>query len=266
FKDEEFYMDCKLTNGNVIEYRIIPADAQNGLWINPILVKDIDKTNVPDYLVDEIRFTCSGTKLMHDDVKVEWDLTDIKTPQNTLPEVKKENAYEGKFKNTYHLFMQDEKPDEKLVFESHNDFEGQRENWSYNASSLTDEQFLSGKKSEQMNEEDVYSSTFSIPVSQYLNDSTSLIVNASAWVKLSGGARGTLVIEMDDDNGNFFWQGRQLSDYVYDKSDWEQISGEEKIIIGNRKNVQVRIYMMNNKSQHIWIDDFDVKLYSYPGK
>ncbi|HSY77840.1 MAG TPA: hypothetical protein VK890_13325 [Bacteroidia bacterium] len=263
FKDEEFYMDCKLTNGNIIEYRIIPADAQNGLWINPVLVTDINKTSVPDYLVDEIRFTCSNVKLMHNEINVEWDLIDVRAQQNIQP---KENTYEGKYKNAYTLFMLNEKSTEKLVFESHNDFEGLCENWSYNASSVTDEQFLTGRKSEQMSVEDIYSSTFSIPVSQYLNDSISLMVNASAWVKFSGDAKGTLVIQMDDDKGNFFWQGRQLSDYLHNENEWKQISTEEKIIVGNRKNVKLKVYIINDKSPHLWIDDFDVKLYSLPQK
>ncbi len=266
FKDEEFYMDCKLSNGNVVEYRIIPSVAQNGLWVNPLLVKDLDKLNVPSYQVDEIRFSCSDTKLMHNEINVEWDLTNVKPSSNLQPETKKENVYEGKFKNVYNLFMLNEKPAEALVFESHNDFEGVRENWSYNVSALTDGQFFSGKKSEQMNEDDVYSSTFSIPVSPYLNDSTSLIVNASAWVKLSDNIKGSLVIQMDDDNGNFFWQARQFNDYIHDKSQWEQISAEEKIVVGNRKNVKLKVYIINNKSKHVWVDDFDVKLYSHPLK
>ncbi len=262
YKDEEFYMECKLANGNVVKYRIIPENARRGLWINPLFVNNLDKYNVPYSIVEEVRFTCSNTKLMQDKINVAWDVTDIINRHDLPAKANKDNEYDGKFRTAYRLFMEDERPAEKLVFQSLNDFESRYEHWSYNDSSITREKSLSGKKSERMDAHDMYSSVFSIPINDLIKDSASLMIDASAWFKLSGNANGVLVIQMNDTNGCFFWKARSLKNYVNDKNEWEQVFAEEKIPVAGRKNVLLRIYILNDKSQYIWIDDFDVKLYS----
>ncbi|HXP52418.1 MAG TPA: hypothetical protein VN922_20865, partial [Bacteroidia bacterium] len=263
FKDEVFYMDCKLTNGNVIQYRIIPENTQRGLWINPLFGNNIDKPYVSGGIVDEIRFSCSNAKLMQDEINVDWDLIDIKKHESII-DANKDNVYNGKFKNAYSLFMQDRQPAEKIIFHTLNDFEGQYNEWSYSGSSITTEKKFNGKKTEQMNEDDTYSSTFSTTIDKYLNDSSILYVDASAWVKLSTEAKGVLVIQLSDDKGTFFWKARPLSDYINDRNVWEQIFAEEQIEAKNRKNIRLGIYINKNKGEKIWISDFDIKLYNYP--
>ena len=263
FKDAEFYMDCKLSNGNVIQYHIIPENAQRGLWINPLFIKDIGKLNIPFSFVDEIRFTCSSSSLMQPSINVSWDVIDVKPVENIPLENKTDSIYNGRFKNACRLFLADEPSARRQVLHSLNDFEAQQENWSYNTASITGDTFLNGKKAEQMNAQETYSSTFSIPIDKYLNDSTSLIIDASAWFKLSDNPKGCLVIQLSDDNGTFLWKTWELVNYVNDQSDWEQIFAEEKIQNEHRKNVKLGVYILNDKSR-LWIDDFEVKLYTSP--
>jgi hypothetical protein len=263
YKGEEFFMDCKLMNGNVIRYRIFAEDAQQGLWINPLLLSDMGSSFVPSTLVDEVQFISSDTWVMQSKITITWESIEVRKQPGISMEANTGEIYIGKFKNAWGLFMKYKDPCEKMVFHSLNTFENKEEYWLYDDSIITGKESYNGKKSEQIDSQKSHYPVFTIPLNSFINDSTILTVGVSAWCNLSENASGVLIILLYDDNGTFFWKSKPLSNYCTDYNQWEQISAEEKISTTNRKNVHLRVFINNEKDRPIWVDDFDIKLYSY---
>ncbi len=68
YKDEQFWIYLKLDNGMVHKYRIVPKNAQDGIWINPYLT-DISRA----HLVDSIMFKCSNQGIIADNFNIQWE-------------------------------------------------------------------------------------------------------------------------------------------------------------------------------------------------
>lgn len=75
YKDEEFKIACKLSDGTVRTFRFSPENAENGLWINPLL-KNLsgEKIDANKTIVKQIAFYCSNTFLMKDEINLDWEI------------------------------------------------------------------------------------------------------------------------------------------------------------------------------------------------
>ncbi|MBI4929361.1 MAG: hypothetical protein HY841_01255 [Bacteroidetes bacterium] len=260
FKGEEIRMDCRMKNGNVMQYRVIPNCAERGIWINPLLASDMDKSTIQFSEVDVIRFTCSNINLMKSRIFMEWENIEINKEHIAFPDSSATKLYSGNYKNTFNYFMQYYVSADTLIVHSLNDFESKKENWSGDTTNLSSENIFSGKKSELLDAKDIYSSTFTFSISKIRNDSSAVIVNTSVWVKMAEHARGTLVVSLEDNGGIFFWKARKLEDYVNDRNEWQQVFFKEKFTsISN--DAKLSIYIINDNKKEICIDDFDVKVY-----
>jgi hypothetical protein len=70
FKGELYSIEYKLTDGRILQYRIIPASAGSGLWIHPFIfsVSGENKTE----RISEIRITETGSSENNSDLSIEW--------------------------------------------------------------------------------------------------------------------------------------------------------------------------------------------------
>ena len=261
YKDEECRMDCKRADGSVVQYRVIPNSAERGIWINPLLVGDVNTTTVQTQEVDEIRFTCSNKNLMKENIFMEWETIEMKKEKTSFPYSAISKTYEGNYKNVFGYFMKQYPATDTLLFHSLNDFEKKYSEWSGDSSNISSDFFFRGKKSELLGAKDMCSSTFTYPIGKLFNDSTSLTVTASVWIKIPKQAGvTTLVISMENNGGIFFWKPRGLEDYINDRSEWQQVSLKEKFTSASH-DTKLSIYILNDNKKEIFIDDFDVKIY-----
>ena len=72
YRDAVYFMDYKMDNGDQKTYRIIPENAVNGLWVNPLIERISD--GLKGRKVSEIKFRCSDSTLVQPTVLFKWQI------------------------------------------------------------------------------------------------------------------------------------------------------------------------------------------------
>jgi hypothetical protein len=72
YRDALYFMDYKMDNGDQKTFRIIPENAVNGLWVNPLIERISD--GLKGRKVSEIRFRCSDSTLVQPTVLFKWQI------------------------------------------------------------------------------------------------------------------------------------------------------------------------------------------------
>ncbi len=70
YKEEEFYVEYKLENGNIQKHRLVIDNAVSGVWVSPY-VANIWKREM--FQVKEIRFSHSTADFLNDHLRLEWE-------------------------------------------------------------------------------------------------------------------------------------------------------------------------------------------------
>ncbi len=84
YKEEEFYIEYKLENGNIQKHRLVIDNAVSGIWISPY-VANIWKREMLQ--VKEIRFSHSTADFLNDDLRLEWECIRAKEGYSMLQPV-----------------------------------------------------------------------------------------------------------------------------------------------------------------------------------
>ena len=79
YKDEEVYTHYQLENGDLLKHKIVPKNALDGIWINPMILHPENDNIEP--LVKKIQFQSSNVKMMSNEIKIEWEFIET---ENTL--------------------------------------------------------------------------------------------------------------------------------------------------------------------------------------
>lgn len=224
FKDEEYYMFCKLSNGVTVRYKIVPNNAKDGLWINPLI--NHPENNLSEPKIKQIMFYCSNTKLTNPTIFINWEQTDVNTPHS----------------NASSLFGKTKYTTDTLI---------------YQANLTIPNQYLTIKP-------DGYSKSFWAKYDDLSNTAESdvLQINASLFVKSNKKTNAVLVISVDADNKNIYWQTTNIKDFIINESEWNWSSISRNIYKSSfsDKNLTLNIYLWNRGEDSISIKDFDVKI------
>ena len=144
------------------------------------------------------------------------------------------------------------------LFLTENGYESPKEYWSQspNRSNVC---AYSGTFSEKAGE---FSASCSIPLDTLLFDSNpKLSVFSKLQIFATNDAECNLVISMESNGEQYFWQGFNLNKYVKSKGSWWPASCN--LVIDRsaiHKGSKLRIYVWNNKKNEIYIDNFKVIL------
>ncbi|HNW99054.1 MAG TPA: hypothetical protein PKK00_11650 [Bacteroidales bacterium] len=87
YKDEEYSICLKLSNDTIFKYRIIPNNAEDGIWITPYIY-DISKK----YDVKQIMFNVSNQLILSEKINIEWERIYFNDEPNCLNNFFKINA------------------------------------------------------------------------------------------------------------------------------------------------------------------------------
>jgi hypothetical protein len=146
------------------------------------------------------------------------------------------------------------------LFSTENDFESERPFWKQ-SSGKSNEQVYAGSYSEKPVE---FSSSFSISLDSLNLDSIrQMIVSPKLKIFAGYDAECSVVISMNSNGEQYFWRGFNLSKYVKSKGSWWPASFNEIIEEDTiRTNTTLNVYVWNNKKNEIYIDDFEVEVFS----
>lgn len=239
YKDEQFWICLKLKSGLIHKYRIVPKNAEDGLWITPYL---FDSANVPQ--VDKIMFTCSSRHLLADKLNISWEKIRFgDTPHRA------EQFFHTPLPST-----------DSLIFYSGNDYENPSlKNWRDIAVNTQTGLFFSGSRA-QLLKPGSYSSTFSLSLDSLpFHD---LKINTDCQIsplhyKLTHNI--LLTISIDDEKGNVLWKAIAIDDQIIDENRWNHIYyfADYANRFPHRK---LTIYLNNISNENILVDDFRVMI------
>ncbi len=231
YKDDPFWIYLKLENEEIVKYRIVPKNAEDGLWINPLIFKR------NDYLhkVKEIQFLSAHNFIMNPQIQVIFE--EIIFPDNAVK----------KFFNIQDTTL-------TSFFQSLNTFEQKNLDYWDQSPHFSDKYYFQGKNSQYIAKQG-YSSTFILKLESPAN--YRLHVNGWVYLPKYYFQRNTLLImEIQADEGKI-WHSIPIDEQIIDTKQWNHVATYVNIPY-DFKNPQIKAYLWNNSDLDLHLDDFQV--------
>lgn len=242
YKDEMVYIEMKLENGLIHKHRIVPKNAEYGLWINPY-INNLD--NFSDkQKVKAIRFVCSNNSRFTNSINIGWIKISFISKEGLelyIPEFwgiteqanYSETFFELDLKNT----------DTKHWVSVNQDFiineEGNNTLIKVPAKSFSP------------------TFTYTCDSSNYGEYFVQSNINlASLQKSLSNDI--VFVISTENTENNV-WDGKKITDQIVSDKISNTIFHQSQISLKS-ENAQLKIYVWNNSKNDIFINDFIVSL------
>lgn len=148
--------------------------------------------------------------------------------------------------------------------DSENNYDFVAEHWSAGNSRIDSSVSFSGSKSELLAGE--YSATYGINLAEVLKIrdtlKTPLFVNASVKAIFKEGVSAFIVIDFIRGEKSMGWQGKALNDFAPESGKWNDFSFSRQVPDTAMATDQLRVYLWNQGSQPLHLDDFRVEIYS----
>ncbi len=241
YKDGSFHIEYKLDNGEIKKYRIVPAMATEGIWVNPLVLHP--SMNHTEPVVKEIRFSCSNEKLMKKEIAIEWTITRVNGEGSSFALFGKTSRLEN---DTSTLMS-------RYGFES----PAEKEWWA-------DNKFISAKNAHTgtasflMGDDLTYSATFTKPLSE-LNGGRSILVTASVWGMYPAKTReASLVISVEENGKAVVWEAVPFSSFISSKGEWLPVSITRKVNGAYGRAAVLKVYVMCAGKGLLLLDDMEV--------
>lgn len=242
YKDEQFWIYLRFADGTIHKYRIIPQNANDGIWINPYIFN----TNKHTFnKVTSVMFKCSNQQILNQNLRLEWEKIEFSDRPNYALE----------------FFTDAKEPNDTVYLNSMNTFETLSEElWSQVPDDqINKEDYISGLQS-MVVKANSFSASFSYPLDSL--PFTDLKVDVDCWVKSKSYTYSnniSLVISVDDAAGNVIWKGVPIDGQLIDRNQWNNIFSFINYA-NNKKNRKLNVYFWNLSKKEIFIDDFRVKI------
>ena len=253
YKDEAFYIYYQLNNDEVRMYRIVPGNAAQGIWVNPLFMNA--ENNFTDPIVKRIMFRCSNAALMKPEIPVTWE-------QITFPFLNYSDTLEKPpFSESNSLLGKVQKNENNFILYSFNDLESKYPNWSVNPEPERSLKAFSGSTSCK-----VMGGSFSLAFLVHLDSlsdlspDTTWLIRTSAWINASQKVNAILVISIEKDGNPLEWKAVELDKFLIENNTWNYACNfmgvTHKLV--STKGMKLKVYIWNKGKYPLWVDDFQV--------
>jgi len=241
YKDEQFWIYLKLINGEIHKYRIVPRNAEDGLWISPYFWR-----NGQPLQVEQIRFQASNSKYLHPHLSLSWETIEFTDAPN----------YASTFWGSDNLNQ------DSLLFESVHGFESESQPyWSQlTADRISPKAFAGSRAYDGTNT--TYSCTFSLAADSLAP--MPLRIVADAWIKAPRYGQShsiSLVISCKNDQGQYLYHSVNIDEQLIDDTTWNHVYAtvnSEAL----KPNSSIGAYFWNREGKPLLVDDFRVQIRS----
>lgn len=148
---------------------------------------------------------------------------------------------------------------EESLFSTDNDFESLMEGWSGEKIFLDTTRSCSGRFSNRLDSLNSFSYTFSLPRSE-ITSKRKFIVNMSAAVLLPENLNAFFVLQIKRDDKTIGYFTRNIGDAVIERNVWRRVFFSKQIRNKLRPEDQINIYVWNNSTGKMWVDDLKVEV------
>lgn len=240
YKDEQFWIYLKLSNNIVHKYRIVPKNAETGLWINPYILNSANDINLK---VNEIMFRSSNEEIMNQDLNLEWEKIEFENDKDYI----------------LNFFGKSDKPGDKICFSSTNTFEKiELNHWSaLSPNQITGTDNYSGRQSHII-QPNSFSAAFSMPLDSLPFDNLKIMADCRARVPAYKYSNDIfLVLTIDDSLGNVVWKGLPIDEQLIDRKNWNNVFNFIDYT-HEKKGCVLKAYIYNPSNKYVHVDDFRV--------
>ena len=148
---------------------------------------------------------------------------------------------------------------ENTLFSTLNDFESVIGGWSGDITSLDTVHSCSGIYSNRLDSANSFSYTFSMPLSE-ITGKKKFTVNISAEVMLPEDVNAFLVLQIIRNGKTTGYYTRIISEAVIENNVWRKVFLSKQIRYKLKPDDQIKVYMWNNSTGKMWMDDFIVEI------
>jgi hypothetical protein len=260
YKDEETFVYLLLDNNEIIRHKIVPQNAVDGIWINPLIRHP--ETDETEPLVKKIRFASSNKALMQNKIRIEWEQLEVSIPaQETDPSSLQQTDSIQLFKRAYGIFKKTKKPEQQISHTYSNSFETLKPimNWHWETGSITYSDFFSSPFSNKLLP-GKFSATFKVNTDSLRNKAPCLL-SVGVWIKGSRTTKAKLVVSAGQNSQNIFWEGTEVKNFIIDEKGWNYVFVKiplKEELLGNGK--QLEVYLWNEDQSTLFADDFTITL------
>ncbi len=238
YKDAEYTVVYRLTDGTTRTYRFVPDLAGEGLWVAPFTHHPQQASTAPR--VTHLRFHCSTPGMVHEKLPITWELTRMRPVSGEAPPA-------------YSVFGEQWPPYTPVVH-SRFDMEQDATQWQFNTAHRTDSMAHSGSYANRL-VPTAYSAT-------YVHDLDTLEgpldVRASAWIRTARTNKLAFAISVEDSTGILFWEAVDANEQAYDHLDWWRASIQRRVQPGPGR--LLKVYLYNDGQRTALVDDMEVHL------
>lgn len=234
YKDELYYMYIKTANGCILKYRIVPQNAEDGLWISPFYTSAGNCS--PPEIITEVLITCSDKNMVKGKFHFEWEHFDIDT--KTIS-----NFFGKDSINIAEIYI-----NENLHLESDNP------NWDgFDLQKVMIDPFKQQKFYPIKATE--FSPSFKLNIDSLLK--MPIRITVDCWLKTVQNDHSTLVIESKNITGEKNWQGIDINRQIIDQEELNHVFGYLDL---NAPIKNITIYIWNNGKEPVYIYSMNIKL------
>jgi len=245
YKDEIFYIYLKMANDEILKYRIVPKNARDGIWLNPFMFQLESRYIHPE--IRSIMFKCSNKEYLRDQIEIEWNTSSF---------------HDNSDSTLFSFFHKDSTIDQCHLLDNTISLEKNMDMWSnVDLNLLLPNSYLGS------NCYSVKSGSFSPSLELVLDTlgSVPVTIKASVWVK---GEKADIpfVISVETmQDGVIEWHAINLREQIIDKSGWNHAFHYLNWDLSTLSETAVfKIYIINQSSKELLIDDFSVNITSTP--
>ncbi len=241
YKDEASFIYYKLENGDILRYRMVPKNAEDGLWINPFILQPCN-----DYFespVVAILFKNTNIKMMTDEIQISWEQVLGVDPM--LDFFGKKNS--GKPKVLIDELNQIEKSNTAF--------------WKFGAEAISEEEFYSMPHSNLVKAQD-YSTTFNYTLDS-IPSQKAVSITMGFWIKAAIETPAKMVLDINSKEGtDVYWTANPIKDFIHIENDWQYAIMKKEVTFTDTLPKQFSAYIWNDGNTPLFVDDFSVRIES----
>lgn len=241
YKDEASFIYYKLENGDILRYRMVPKNAEDGLWINPFILQPCN-----DYYespVVAILFKNTNKKMMTDEVQISWEQITGLDPLTDF-------------------FGKNQASKPEVLIQDLNQVENSNTTlWKFGADGISDQEFYSMPHSNAVKAQD-YSTTFNYTLDTIPNQK-SVTVTMGFWIKAPIETPAKMVLDINSKEGvDVYWTANPIKDFIHIENDWQYAIMKKEVLFNDTLSKQFSAYIWNEGNEPLFVDDFSVRIES----
>ena len=255
YKDEACYIYYLLSTGETRIYRLVPKNAAEGIWVNPLVING--ENNLIEPAVEKIMLRCSNPSMMQPRIPVAWEHIRFAgdSPAGRSPGLP--------FGWVHSFFGKSVASGHEYRLKSSNDMEKAWSGWSSNPDPVSTPAAKSGMLSSRVGKEK-FSLSFEIPLDTLLGNinDTAWMIRTDAWVYAGKRLNANFVISLEENNKSVIWKAVKINDFIIERNQWNyithflQVSGKE---LENRP-LKLKVYAWNLGENEFYLDDMRVMI------